>query len=181
MWMFPDMKFGIYASVNGPSGGFDSGFHLNTVFYHISDYLLGETPWLNKSTACTYPEPWSKPPREPVHEIVEKPIAVNNVDELTGTYTSDIFEEVNVYSNGTIIHMDINRARAALHPSSEKDRFLYEIVSPIEYAFPNLNATHYNMNVTFERQQSSQAVSAVILHLEVDVRYDKKTAPIVIG
>ena len=181
MWMFPDMKFGIYASVNGPDGGFESGFHLNTIFYYISDYLLGETPWLNTSTACTYPEPWSKPPKSRVHEIVETPISIGNPNELAGTYTSDLFVELNVYSNGTTIHMDLNRARAVLHPSSEKDRFLYDLVSPIEYAFPNFNRTHYYMNVTFERDPSSQAVNAVTLHLEVDVRYDKKTGPVVIG
>ena len=177
------MDVGMFASVNGPDGAFESGFHLNTIFYYISDYLLGEKPWLNTSTACTYPEPWSQLPKNLrlVHDIVETPISVGNPNELVGTYTSNVFVELYVYSNGTTIHMDSNRARAVLHPSSEKDRFLYELVSPIEYAFPNYNQTHYNMNVTFERDPSLHAVNAVTLHLEVDVRYVKKTGPHIIG
>lgn len=174
------MNFGVFGSVNGPSSGYDSDAHLWTVFYYISDHLLGLEPWLNKTTACFYPEPWSQPPNMRSNET-ETPLPVTNIGELEGTYRSKIFTDLVVYTNSTVLHMDSNRLHAILHPSSEKDRFLYELLSPAEYAYIYGNDTYYAFNVTFNRDSTTRIVNAVTLHLEVDVVYNKQTGPEVIG
>ena len=178
MWTFPDMDIGIFGSVNGVNG-YSSNYHLAVSFYYITDHLLGLQAWLNESTACIFPEPWDKLPEQGV--ALETPISVGNVAELVGSYGNNLFPDVNVYSNSTDIHMDSNKLHGILHPSSEKDRFLFELITPYEYVLPENNHTRYSFNVTFNRDGATQAVNAVTLKLEVDLKYDRKPGPQVIG
>lgn len=172
------MDIGIYGSVNGP-GGSAAGDHLAVSFYYITDHLLGLQSWLNETTACTYPDPWLKRPQFGFE--LETPIAVGNVAALTGSYGNNLFPDANVYSNSTDIHMDLNNIHGILHPSSEKDRFLFQIVSPYEYAIHGKNKTYYNFNVTFSRDSATHVVNALTLNLEADLKYNSKPAPQIVG
>ena len=179
MWTFPDLNIGIFGSVNGPGFGFTPSDHLDVTFYYITDHLIGLQTWLNESTACSFPEPWLKRPMP--EDKSESPFVVRNLAELTGSYGNNLFPDVQVYLNSTILHLDSNRIHGILHPSSEKDRFLFDLISPIEYALLDNNHTHYSANVTFNRDSVTQAVNAVTLKLEVDLKYDRKPSPQIIG
>ncbi len=58
--LVPDLGIGIYTSITGPDDGY-VGRRLTHMY--IMDLLMGESPWLNLTTACTFPEPWA-----PVHK-----------------------------------------------------------------------------------------------------------------
>ncbi|GAB6032226.1 hypothetical protein CHUAL_010866 [Chamberlinius hualienensis] len=54
MTLFPDKRFGIYTSVNGPHLiRCDNG--IKALHYYLSDLILGTQPWINISNICLYP------------------------------------------------------------------------------------------------------------------------------
>lgn len=59
LWLFPDMDVGIFGSVNGPGIPRSALQHLSVSLDYIADHLLGFEPWLNESTACSFPNPWA--------------------------------------------------------------------------------------------------------------------------
>ncbi|XP_046569203.1 protein flp-like [Haliotis rubra] len=59
LWLFPDKNVGIYAVVNGPQTHTKS-LALRAIMSYAADILLGEDPWLNTSTICSYPAPWKE-------------------------------------------------------------------------------------------------------------------------
>ena len=52
MTLLPDADIAVYMSVNGPDDGY-YGRRLTSLY--ILDLLLGETPWLNETSACEFP------------------------------------------------------------------------------------------------------------------------------
>lgn len=64
--LYPDVKLGIFGSVNGPLFPLASYF-LQAVHMYAMDVVMEEEPWLNvtsvgnvtSGTACTYPFPWA--------------------------------------------------------------------------------------------------------------------------
>ena len=55
--LLPDVGLGIYSSVTGPD---ESYLGRRAAHMYIADVLLGQVPWLNLTTACTFPEPWTQ-------------------------------------------------------------------------------------------------------------------------
>ena len=203
LWTIPDLNVGVYASVNGPGYGSYSGIHNIVSFYYIVDHLLGLKPWLNQTTACTFPKPWKKEKdteSSTKHLKVdhfrlgsETPLDSNkatNMDtaeiisdtgildmvpdatEFDGSYKYPLFAEVNVYLNSSNLHLNSNRIHGLLHPTKDKDTFSFEITHPWEFA-PHDNITQM-MNITFLRDEETEIVNGLQVHLEVDVTYTKQ-------
>ena len=59
--LLPDLRAGIFLSTSGP-GGMTGDTTTRLVAAYITDKLAGETPWLNTSTVCSFPAPWSPIP-----------------------------------------------------------------------------------------------------------------------
>lgn len=59
LWLFPDKNAGVFAVINGPFTS-QGSLAIKAVTSRAADFLLQEEPWLNMTTACTLPEPWSK-------------------------------------------------------------------------------------------------------------------------
>lgn len=62
MQLLPDVRAGMFFSSSGP-GDSESIVATRAIAAFISDKILGKDPWLNHSTACTFPAPW-KPGKE---------------------------------------------------------------------------------------------------------------------
>ncbi|XP_046552079.1 uncharacterized protein LOC124261767 [Haliotis rubra] len=60
LWLFPDSDIGLHISINGPttSNSKSPMSMLLSALYYVADIVLGETPWLDKQTGCTFPKPW---------------------------------------------------------------------------------------------------------------------------
>ncbi|XP_078619563.1 uncharacterized protein LOC144886711 [Branchiostoma floridae x Branchiostoma japonicum] len=59
MSLFPDQSGGVFTVLNGPE--FPLSVYMDvhsTLHYRVADMLLGLEPWLNATTACSFPEPW---------------------------------------------------------------------------------------------------------------------------
>ena len=164
---------GLFASVNGPGYGLNPDYHNQVSFYYIADQLLELEPWLNKTTACTFPDPWRDQKTAETKEK-EAPTAANNFTEYSGSYEYPLFPNVEVYANSSNLLFTSNHIHGVLHPSSDKDRFLSEITYPWEFA-PHDNITQQG-NLTFLRDEGTGAVTALTVQLEVNVTYVKKPA-----
>ncbi|XP_002731344.1 uncharacterized protein LOC100376556 [Saccoglossus kowalevskii] len=57
--IYKDVNIGIFTATNGPYGINDHDA-MSRIQAYASDILLGEEPWLNTTTACTFPEPWEE-------------------------------------------------------------------------------------------------------------------------
>ena len=189
LWTFPDMNMGVFISVNGPSFGTNSGIHDQVSAMYVVDHLLGLTPWLNASHACSFPEPW-KPENNTESdkdaETSETSLLVNNKTDYVGSYGNHLFADVKVFVNSSTLLLNSNHIHGILHPYSEEDKFFYEITFPWEFM------THDNktqpLNVTFQRDAETGKVTSLVAALEVDVTYvkgkslfDIKTRPSHVG
>ncbi|XP_062603662.1 uncharacterized protein LOC134265473 [Saccostrea cucullata] len=59
LWLFPDLKSGVFVALTGAK----DNQHAQPIYAIVSqaaDLLLGEEPWLNQSTACSFPAPWKE-------------------------------------------------------------------------------------------------------------------------
>ncbi|XP_061172484.1 uncharacterized protein LOC133181862 [Saccostrea echinata] len=67
--------------------------------YYLKDILQGQIPWLNKSTICSYPEPWQRsyPIQLPTQNVKER--YVGDSEEFVGTFGHTLFGEVKVTDN----------------------------------------------------------------------------------
>lgn len=73
--------------------------------YYIKDILEGHTPWLNKSTICSYPEPWQRAYRSPPPDqnVVDK--YVGETVNFTGTFSHILYGEVVVEENNASLYL----------------------------------------------------------------------------
>ncbi|XP_077998698.1 uncharacterized protein LOC144451676 [Glandiceps talaboti] len=55
--IYRDAKAGVFVASNGPYGGAEHDA-MNRIQTYAADLLLGKEPWLNTTTACTFPDPW---------------------------------------------------------------------------------------------------------------------------
>ncbi|XP_070561631.1 uncharacterized protein [Ptychodera flava] len=55
--VYPEVNVGVFIGANGPYDGNDHAA-MQRIEAFATDLLLGEEPWLNATTACTFPEPW---------------------------------------------------------------------------------------------------------------------------
>ena len=181
IWTFPDANIALFGSVNGPGRGAPPINHYLVVFYHIVDRLLGLEPWLNETTACTFPKPWLSKPAPPFQKLPE-PLHVTNLAQFEGTFENKIFPDVIVASNTSTLLLTSNKMHGILHPSHVKDAFLFEILAPLEYSIPigvNPNDTEaktYLSYIVFGRD-NRYAVDKLTFKMDVDMVYEKKTGP----
>ena len=158
------MNVGIFGSVNGPGIGRPSANHLSVSLYYTADYLLGLKPWLNETTACTFPSPWENK-THPEAYAKETPFLGSNLTDYEGAFGHHIFPDIEVYANISNLVFNSTHLSGFLYQASEKDRFLSEISYPWEYS-----SRGQMTNVTFQRDTTG-TVNEMTLHLEVDLTY----------
>lgn len=170
-----NLLLGIFGSVNGP--GFKSfGYNaLQTIFYHISDYLLNENHWLNITTTCSFPQPWKK---ETNSSSTDEEISVDipNIAEYTGRFGNEYLPDLNItrdVNNNRKLNANMNLISAVLHTTAENDRFLFEITEPWEIAmsFTDDNNATVKANVTFQRHNGQ--ITSLQLKLDTTFTYMK--------
>ena len=85
-----------------------------------------------------------------------------------------MFPDITVSTINTTLHFGSNNVHGILHPSSEKDRFLYKITTPLEYATNTNNVL--STSVTFARDAKNGIVKELTLKLEVDLTFTKRVS-----
>ncbi|XP_077978990.1 uncharacterized protein LOC144434413 [Glandiceps talaboti] len=135
LWLFPSKSIGIFGAVNGPYTS-DADSALKRINAYVSDLVLGEEPWLNESTACSYPSPWKPSTRKSVGGT-EKPIpSEKSLKEYEGEYRHPAFGQFTVYlnnSDGNLHFAYGSLGKGLFTPTKEADVFGMEIYSAIWY------------------------------------------------
>ncbi|XP_067661435.1 uncharacterized protein [Haliotis asinina] len=121
--LLPDLDFGIFTSANGP-GTRDEGNAQKAIAYYISDILIGDQPWLNSSTGCTFPMPW-----EDVSESSQNNSDITNtevecLDCYIGRYGNYMFGDLDVVqSSESSLELHYGRLWGSLNTTADKSTF----------------------------------------------------------
>ncbi|XP_062618738.1 uncharacterized protein LOC134280344, partial [Saccostrea cucullata] len=88
---FPDQNAGFVISVNGP-WYMDYTNSLAPLTYVLSDILLGEKPWLDNTTMCSFPSPWKSTGTSATNNnTVSTQTSRLDMSQFTGDYGHRIF------------------------------------------------------------------------------------------
>lgn len=119
------MNIGIFTSMNGADGG-----HTVRILFHnyIADLLLGEEPWLNKTTVCTFPEPWYRPPSTKNNSIDKNIKSTRSLVSYVGVYHNELYGYLHVFTNTTTNTLQINYGDGSwlIYPTHTPDTFVGE-------------------------------------------------------
>lgn len=83
---------------NGP-GELKFDDTIDPIFYFLLDLVIGYKPWLNGTTACTYPEPWRSAPyvrkkRQTRMFNISSQNIIKNIERYVGTYSNPLYGKV---------------------------------------------------------------------------------------
>ncbi|WAR18796.1 PBP4-like protein [Mya arenaria] len=136
-WLFPDEKFGVFASVNGPGLPSVSSQGLQAILSYVTDLALDIAPWLNLTTGCTFPAPWRKP--FSFHIDPPEILTNDNIEDFTGMYGNALLPDITIHVNTShdkrqILWLEMNKLQGELFPTTSNDSFTFKMVLPWEYA-----------------------------------------------
>lgn len=121
--MFPDKDVAVFAVITGPQNS-NRVISMKAIVSMAADILLGEDPWLNTTTACSYPAPWKNkivsefPPNHSTSEIWR---IARSPHDYVGIYTNQAFGDIVVYvETGSVLFLLFGRfGKIKLYPVTE--------------------------------------------------------------
>ncbi|KAH3819606.1 uncharacterized protein LOC127881285 [Dreissena polymorpha] len=176
LWIFPEHNFGLFASTNGPA--LDSQFlAISATFDHVTDRLLGLEPWINTTTACTFPEPW-RTANDSAIPPVENAAVLTNAKKYEGFYSSLILSGIRIELDGTSntsLRFKMGKLGGILYSTLDKDRFLMEIRTPWEFYVSSMDKNNVTAktNVTFI--WDGDHVNTLQTHSPVPLNFTRRT------
>ncbi|XP_046368648.2 penicillin-binding protein 4-like [Haliotis rufescens] len=139
--LYPDLEFGIFVSANGP-GTADEGIAENIISFYISDILIGDQPWLNSTTACTFPLPWDKAPQSGQNNSDVTNAEVECLDCYVGKYGHYLFGDLDVkLGSGSSLELHYNRLQGSLNATVDKSTFKLDVLGSFRFLSRPGNAT----------------------------------------
>ncbi|XP_067663680.1 uncharacterized protein [Haliotis asinina] len=139
--LYRDFDIGIFVSESGPGSTYAS-FTENLISFYISDILLADEPWLNVSTACSYPQPWGTWLSTLQNNSDVTNTDVECLDCYIGKYGHRLFGDVDVKKGpGASLELFYGRLRGSLNTTDKEATFKLDLWEPFRfYARPG-NAT----------------------------------------
>ena len=109
MNLLPDMGIAIYTNVIGEDADYKGRRAIQMM---VLDHMLDEEPWMNASTACSFPEPWS-PGRlsrfATLHKnnanIKTKALSADEQSQYEGVYGNFAYGNISVVLNNTDLYL----------------------------------------------------------------------------
>ncbi len=131
--LFPDLDFGIFSSANGP-GTMDEAIAENVISFFITDILMGDQPWLNSSTACTFPSPWDKMPSDTQNNSDVTNTDVECLECYVGIYGQHLLGDVDVREGpGSSLELFYGLVRGSLNTTDHKTTFKLDLWDPYRF------------------------------------------------
>ncbi|ESP02198.1 hypothetical protein LOTGIDRAFT_230584 [Lottia gigantea] len=148
LWVFPDLDIGIFSNVNGPGLTVGGARIFEVIFSYIFDMLMDQPPWLNETTACTFPMPWHPEnyPKSSTLNVTNEP--VENTKQYTGIYGHRLFGEVHITAQESTLFIKAGLMNGVLNTTNVPDSFKMQIVGDYEF-FSNQNNVTTLLPVTF--------------------------------
>ncbi|KAK7486953.1 hypothetical protein BaRGS_00021769 [Batillaria attramentaria] len=150
LFIIPALNVSIFTVTNGPGTRNSSNTH-RQLFYYTADLLMGEEPWVNLSTACEFPAPWSPLPTPPPQNEITVPGGFDHPEFFVGDYGNRLFGDVKVRPNGTDgLMATYNRLAGPLFRTEVETVLMLEVLGHLQFLSAGVNATNY-MNFTFAK------------------------------
>jgi hypothetical protein len=184
IWLFPDMDMAIFGSVNGQhekNAFTDTYTFIHTIFYYVADHLLDHEPWLNSTTACSFPKPWHvSVPSEPTDNRTDTDtdnrndtdnrtdtdtdngkLSVNDLSQFVGTYGHPMYGQwvVSPSSDPDMLVGCIGVLCGNLYRTADDNTMKTEFTKPMDYLpiFKLASPTGY-FPMTFQKSPGSKDV-----------------------
>ena len=160
-----DLDLGVFITTNGP-GTNQAAVSNGEIFYYLTELVLGETPWINTDTACTFPEPWqnASAQTEGLPDRDRSVIDDNgwaDVRDYVGSYGNLLLGElVVVEEEGNRLSATLNHFQGRLHRTDQANLVMYEATG-IHRVIP-ANDTNY-LQLTFVNADNDGVYQAVEL------------------
>lgn len=154
--LFPDEDIGIFTAMTGD----DQGYVYRTALHmYIADKFLGETPWLNSTTICSFPMPWSKaakPSSKPNINFNRNP--TRSLSYYTGYYSNPAYGNLIVSERGNKgLNVTYGFAEFELYAKSKADSFYGMAVGTV-------SATSITLKTfTFKFSREQNAITHLII------------------
>ncbi|XP_067661436.1 uncharacterized protein [Haliotis asinina] len=139
--LYPDVHFGIFVSANGP-GTKDEEIAEKLISFYISDILIGDYPWLNSSTACTFPLPWDNwtPSGQNNSDVTNSDVKCPEC--YVGKYGQCLFGDLEVRKGpGSSLELLYNKLRGSLNTTTDNSTFKFDAWDPFRLLSRPGNAT----------------------------------------
>ncbi|KAK0046354.1 gigasin-6 [Biomphalaria pfeifferi] len=118
MWLVPEKNVGLFLSVNGQKHNENPLGTIQMLTYYITDLMLGFEPWINETSACTFPEPFVKAIEFPNVEFKPQ-VADYALAEYQGTFSSKLLGDIVIRKSATnpkALTMTMGKLTGTLHP-----------------------------------------------------------------
>ena len=181
--LLPDMNIGVYTASNGP-GGIDAFLFHQLVHYFLTDTLLGEKPWLDKETICTFPKPWSNKPLSP--ETIYIPMdttlpSSRPLKHYEGKYEHGLLGKIIIEVSSTNTCLSLRHGRIGhflLFPYEQPDEFRLKGQGILEFLTEaDMFAPTTWMTVQFCCENDTENIDALYCSLfEGAPKFERKTS-----
>jgi hypothetical protein len=146
--LFPQHRLGIFITLTGDDS---NTLYRTSITNYIADVMMGEEPWLNASTVCSFPQPWHPPPA-----TMAPPVGRNKtipsqrpLSAYEGSYRDDGYGEISVVYNKSESQLSgtYGFAEFMLYPTDEKDIFAVETIDILAHYW-TLSDFHFQADKT---------------------------------
>jgi len=103
MWLIPEKNTGLFISLNGQKHSEMPMATLQALTYYVTDILLGEEPWLNASSICSFPAPFAEAVEFPDMKF-ETRSADFVLSDYIGRFNSPLLGDLFVRKHPTMIN-----------------------------------------------------------------------------
>ncbi|XP_067660404.1 uncharacterized protein [Haliotis asinina] len=165
----PDVGVGVWVGITGSRNG-EGETVRDVITMYALDVLLGESPWLNSTTGCTYPSPWDPPKqtrdRRNAHDGDVTSDDSTDVSDYIGNYFHPAFGTFSVfqdggqlkYSFGVLLRGDLNL--------QSRDQFYQTLDFPLTFRMVDFPEYPKGLPVSFSRNDQGAVSSVKIPYLE---------------
>lgn len=164
----------MFASMTGSKANSNSDV-IKVILSRAADMLLGLDPWLNNTTACSFPEPWYNKSQVQYPKKKALPTAMWNISskiqDYEGTFCNPAFGAIKIYILDSELFVRYGRfGKMKLYPISETEfdlRYMGSLwfvtnsdnnIKPIRIRFTaNLDALFYPIDRTYSNTSFSRS------------------------
>ncbi|GFS24667.1 protein flp [Elysia marginata] len=173
IWLLTDLDFGLFVAVNGPARSPHTQNRLKALLYYVTDIMLGDKPWLDKISACSYPSP-------PSVSAPPSPRARKDYRRRQNTPNARFAEDnqATQFKRELAMHVDVTSLSPYL-PSRERHS---SYVSPLPWASLSTTATRSSVGSAAAGLSLSSLLSSSVaanFSVTLDKLKNEKNMPIV--
>ncbi|VDH96975.1 Hypothetical predicted protein [Mytilus galloprovincialis] len=159
----PSENISVFLNSNGIG---KSGFRniMLPTMYFIVDTLLELEPWLNETTACSYPSPWNTVPEKNTTARNKTQINVSETDRFIGNYSNSLYGHATVsvinetltlqygrLLHGTLSHLSLNIFNLTILEPLNKVLSTYMIVTFESFHDEQFQRLRFDIHPIFDR------------------------------